>query len=266
MFIPLFGLIGIYLVVVVLNLDGAILKLKQFMVPDFSRVGPDVWFAAMGQACFSMGISGALGVMYGTYLRKDTRIIPTAVSTGLIDTGAAVMATLFVVPAVLVFGLNMEAGPGLLFDTLPRLFAVMPGARWLASVFMFGWALVALLSIICTFDAIIGGLAGLTGERFNRNKWTLTIAIAIAIMMLPIALHPASIGVLDMIFGSGMFIVGSLLAVLALGWGLGKVVVHEQLGDALSPAMSKWFTWWIRYVVPTALIAILVGYIFSVAG
>ena len=77
-----------------------------------------IWFAAMGQACFSMGMSGALGVMYGAYLRNEEIIISTAVSTGLIDTGATFLATLFVVPAVLVFGLNMEAGPGLLFELL----------------------------------------------------------------------------------------------------------------------------------------------------
>ena len=82
--------------------------------------------------------------MYGSYLRQEEKIVPTALTTGLMDTGAALLATLFVVPAVLVFGLDMAAGPGLLFETLPRLFAVMPGGRWLASLFLVGWALVAI--------------------------------------------------------------------------------------------------------------------------
>lgn len=263
LFIPIFLVIGIYMVIAVLNLDGAIQKMQQFLQPDFSRVGADVWFAAMGQACFSMGISGAVGVMYGAYLRQDEKIVSTAVSTGLIDTGAALLATLFVVPAVLVFGLNMEAGPGLLFDTLPHLFSVMPGGRFLSILFMAGWTLVALLSIVCTFDAIIGGLAALTPERISRQQWTWIVGIAIALIMLPIAMNPDSIGVLDLIFGSGMFIVGSLLAVLALGWGLGKTVIREQLGNNLSPRMTTWLSWWIRYVVPAALIAILAGYLIS---
>jgi NSS family neurotransmitter:Na+ symporter len=265
-FIPIFVIIGIIMVVSVLRLEGAILKLQQFLVPDFSRAGPDVWFAAMGQACFSMGISGAFGVMYGSYLRKQEKIVSTAVATGLIDTGAALLATLFVVPAVLVFGLNMEAGPTLLFDTLPNLFSVMPGGRVLSVIFLIGWTLVALLSIVCTFDAIIGGLAGFTGDRLGRKQWTWIVTISIAVIMFPIAMNPESIGTLDLIFGSGMFMVGGLLAVLALGWGLGKTVIREQLGNGLSPQMTNWLVWWLRYVVPVALFVILAGYIISVTG
>ena len=266
LFIPVFVIIGIIMVVSVLRLDGAILKLQQFLVPDFSRAGPDVWFAAMGQACFSMGVSGAFGVMYGSYLRREEKIVPTAVSTGLIDTGAALLATLFVVPAVLVFGLDMEAGPTLLFDTLPNLFSLMPGGRFLSVIFLIGWTLVAMLSIVCTFDAIIGGLAGFTGDRVDRRQWTWIITISIALIMFPIAMNPASIGTLDMIFGSGMFMVGGLLAVLALGWGLGKTVIREQLGTGLSAQMTNWLVVWIRYVVPVALFGILAGYIISVTA
>jgi len=266
LFLPIFAIIGIIMVVSVLRLDGAILKMQQFLTPDFSRAGPDVWFAAMGQACFSMGISGAFGVMYGSYLRKEEKIVSTALATGFIDTGAALLATLFVVPAVLVFGLNMEAGPTLLFDTLPNLFSVMPGGRFLSVIFLIGWTLVALLSIVCTFDAIIGGLAGFTGDRFGRKQWTWTVVIAIALMMFPIAMNPESIGTLDLIFGSGMFMVGGLLAVLALGWGLGQTVIREQLGSGLSPRMTNWLVWWLRYVVPVALVTILAGYIISVTG
>lgn len=263
LFIPIFVLISIVMVVSVLRIDGALLKMQQFLVPDFSRAGPDVWFAAMGQACFSLGISGAFGILYGTYLRKQEKIVSTAVATGLLDTGAALLATLFVVPAVLVFGLNMEAGPGLLFDTLPNLFSIMPGGRFLSIIFMLGWTLVALLSIVCTLDAIIGGLAGLTGERFGRDQWTWVVTISIAVIMFPIAMNPESIGVLDLIFGSGMFMLGGLLAVIALGWGLGKSAIREQLGHHLSPLMATWLSWWLRFVVPLVLFVILAAYLIS---
>ena len=89
LFIPLFILIGLIMVVAVLRVDGSLSKMQQFLIPDFSQAGPDVWFAAMGQACFSVGISGAFGVMYGSYLRSKEKIVSTAIATGLIDTGAA---------------------------------------------------------------------------------------------------------------------------------------------------------------------------------
>ena len=63
-----------------------------------------------------------------------------------------------------------------------------------------------------------------------------------------------------------MFMVGGLLAVLALGWGLGQTVIREQLGGGLSPRMTNWLVWWLRYVVPVALVTILAGYIISVTG
>ncbi|MDX1460577.1 MAG: sodium-dependent transporter, partial [Xanthomonadales bacterium] len=176
--VPLFAVIAIYLVFVALNLEGAIDRFGEFLKPDFSRAGPSVWFAAMGQACFSVGLSGILCVMYGAYIQQQERLVPTALTTGMMDLGAALLATLFVVPAVLVFGLDMAAGPGLLFNTLPQLFSVMPGGRYLAPVFLLGWALVAMLSIICTFDAIISGLADLTGDRLRKGGWTLVVGIA----------------------------------------------------------------------------------------
>jgi NSS family neurotransmitter:Na+ symporter len=261
--VPMFAAIAIYLVFVALNLDGAIPKLLEFLKPDFSQAGPNVWFAAMGQACFSVGLSGVLCVMYGSYLRPETKIVPTAMTTGLMDTGAAILATLFVVPAVLVFGKDMAGGPGLLFQTLPDLFAVMPGSSFLAPLFLFGWALVAMLSIICTFDAIVTGLSDLSPDSYSKDQWTLTIGVVTAAVMFPIAMNPHWIGTLDLIFGSGMFMLGSLLGVIAIGWGLGEATIRAQIRLGISPRMENWLTWWIRYVVPLALAFILFGFIYN---
>jgi NSS family neurotransmitter:Na+ symporter len=261
--VPLFGVAALYLVVVTLSLDGAIEKLVEFIKPDFSLAGPSVWFAAMGQACFSVGLSGTMAVMYGSYLRDEARIGSTSAITCLMDLGAAFLAALFVVPAVLVFGLDLAAGPSLLFNTLPKLFAVMPGGRWLAPVFLSGWALVSLLSIIASIDTIAGALSDLTGRKFKRRQWLWTVGLLSAVVMLPIALNPEWIGVLDLVFGSGFFMLGALLAVLAIGWGLGKAKLKEQVSQGLSPGLAKWMAWWIRYVVPMALTAILIGFLYS---
>jgi NSS family neurotransmitter:Na+ symporter len=261
--VPLFAVIAVYLVAVALSLEGAPEKLLAFLKPDFSRAGPSVWFAAMGQACFSIGLSGVLCVMYGAYLKDDEKLFPTAMITGLMDTGAALLATLFVVPAVLVFGLDMAAGPSLLFNTLPQLFSVMPGGRWLASLFLLGWALVATLSIICTFDAIITGLSDLGSGPRSKGQWTWAIGLAACGLMFPIAMNPHWIGTLDLVFGSGMFMLGSLLAVIGLGWGLGEAVTRAQIRRGLSPRMENWMQWWIKWVVPSVLAAILIGFLYQ---
>jgi len=263
---PVFGIVVIYMVGVALTLDGAIAELRDFLRPDFSQAGPRVWFAAMGQACFSIGISGTIGVLYGSYLRPQEELVPSAVVTGFIDTGAALLAALFVVPAVLVFGIDLAAGPTLLFNTLPRLFEVMPGGRWLAGPFLAAWAMVAVLTIVAAFEATIGALHDYSGDRCSRTRWTLIIGVALVAVMLPTAFNPQIIGTLDLIFGSGMFMFGSLMAVIALGWGLGKAVLRTQIALGLGPTMTNFLTIWIRYVVPAVLFAILAGFILSSLG
>ena len=260
--VPFFGIATLYLVFVALRLPGALDHLGTYLQPDFTAMGPRELFAAMGQACFSVGISGALGVMYGSYLRRQEMLAPTAVATGLMDTGAAILASLFVVPAVLVFGLDMAAGPGLLFNTLPQLFSVMPGGRWLAALFLSGWALVALLSIIGTLEAIVGSLVDLRPGS-SRGRWTLLVTGALIVAMIPVAWHPQHIGTLDLVFGSGMFMFGALMAAIGAGWGLGKMTVAREIRLGLSPRMERWLTAWIRWVVPLALGAILLGFLIS---
>lgn len=259
---PIFGLAALYLVFVTLSLDGALDALGEFLRPDFSQAGPEIWFAAMGQACFSVGLSGTLCVMYGSYLKKDTRIMPMATATCAFDLGAAMLAALFIVPAVLVFGLDLAGGPGLLFDTVPRLFAVMPGGRWLAPLFLAGWALVAMLTLIAALDTVSGALADFT-PRVSRRRWLALVTILVAVVVVPIGLNPESIGVLDMVFGSGMFMFGALLAVLAVGWGLGRVRAREQIGGGLPEGLGALATFWVRFIVPLCLAAILIGFIIS---
>ncbi len=263
---PIFAIVALYMVGVALTLDGAMPKLVEFFQPDFSKTGPGVWFAAMGQACFSIGISGAVGVMYGSYLHHDEKLLPTAASTGLIDTGAALMASLFVVPAVLVFGLDMAQGPTLLFNTLPELFNVMPGGRWLAGPFLAAWGLVAVLTIVAAFETVISGLQDYFGERFSRMGLILVIGGLLIAVMLPIAFNPQVIGPLDVIFGSGMFMFGCMMAVIGIGWGLGKAALRTQVALGLSERTASWLTFWIRWVVPASLFAILSGFILTSAG
>ena len=81
--------------------------------------------------------------------------------------------------------------------------------------------------------------------------------------MIPIGFNPQSIGTLDLIFGSGMFMFGALLAVLALGWGLGVDVARSQLAVGLPPWAATLLTIWVRYIVPLSLMAILLGFLYS---
>jgi SNF family Na+-dependent transporter len=136
----------------------------------------------------------------------------------------------------------------------------------LASLFLFTWALVALLSAIATFAAISNGLAEISGVRLSRQRVLLLVGVASLGTMLPIAFNPHWIGALDLVFGSGMFTVGALMAAIAAGWGMGSKRLHRQIQSGLGPRWAVIVTLWIRYVIPLVLGAILAGYLFSLIG
>ncbi|MEM1090836.1 MAG: sodium-dependent transporter [Pseudomonadota bacterium] len=258
--VPLFGVAAVYLIFAVLRLDGAFDKLRGFITPDFSRLNVDVAFAALGQACFSVGLSGTVGVVLGSYLRRRQAVLGTALTTAGLDVMAALLAALFVVPAVLMFGIDMTAGPGLLFDTLPHLFSLLPGGRWLAGIFLLSWVSVALLSIVATLDTLTTGFGELQFLAPLRRWLTPAFGLAIAILVTPIAFNPQWLGMLDNIFGSGMFILGSLLAITGLGWGLGKQTTAQEVDPN---GTMPWLVFWIRWVIPPTVAVILIGFVYS---
>lgn len=261
--VPAFGVIAIYLVWVAMSQPGAATALWSYLQPDFSQINSGVLFAAMGQACFTVGLGGSIGIAYGAYLRERDALLTTAAATAGMDTAAAILASLFVVPAVLVFGLDMTSGPGLLFDTLPRLFAVMPGGRLVASAFLLAWSFVCLLSIMAPLEAIVKGLEKTPRIHCGRRTLIVLVSLALIVVMTPIAWNPQWIGPLDLIFGSGMFMLGALLAVLGAGWGLGRLVLQQQLNNG---PMVKAVIMWLQWIVPLALSAILIGHLVSVFG
>lgn len=257
-FVPAFGVVVLYLVGNAMLLDGAAAQAWAFLRPDFSAISFADVFAAMGQAVFSLSVGGTIMIVYGGYLSDRTPLLRTAFSTAMGDMGAAVLAALFIVPSVLHFGLDMASGPGLVFSTLPRLFAEMPAGRWLGSAFLLSFLLMAFLSALAALEVGLAGLRDLTKGRLSRRQLAWCLLVVEAVLMLPSALRPEIIGTLDLVFGSGMQTLGALAAVIGLAWGVSRVVVYEQLFAQGNDVWSHSFYHWLRWLVPTALLAIAV--------
>lgn len=261
-FVPFFGAVMLYLVVQTLMIEDALPRLASFLAPDFTRIGPRELFAALGQACFSLGVGGTFMVIYGSYLKDDDPILPGALGTGALDAGAAVLAGLFIVPAVLAFGLDLAAGPRLIFNTLPELFAVMPLGRVSGSLFLLALTLMAFLSAIAGLVVCLGGLEYLSGGRVSRTRLLLGLAGIEALLMLPSAVWPSLIGHLDLVFGSGMQIFGAMLAVAAVAWAV-RPSLLQHADTTLPGPVHGWFMAWLRWVVPPAFAAILILYVYD---
>ena len=260
-FVPFFGVVIIYLVINAFLLEGAPEKFAAFLNPDFSVIKAEQVFAALGQTFFSLGLGGTFLVIYGSYMQREQNIPRAAIATAFGDVGAAVLASLFIVPTVLVFGLDMSQGPTLIFSTLPELFNVMPAGRLLGSAFLLSLCMVAFLSAVAALEVAVGGLTDIL--KTSRTKIILALGGLELMLMLPSALYPNLIGILDLVFGSGMQVFGSALAVLGVVWGLGKIKTLNQIFGNSKENLANIYFVWIRWVVPVSLLFILISYIYT---
>ncbi|HBK56039.1 MAG TPA: hypothetical protein DDZ76_07120 [Xanthomonadales bacterium] len=256
--VPVFGLAMLGLVGFALSLDGALDRLADFLRPDFSRLGPTEVFAALGQAFFSIGVGGTIMIAYGRFLGPSISLPKTAVATALGDTAAALAAALFLVPAVLHFGLDLDSGPGLLFDTLPRVFSEMPFGNGVAVVFLAAVTLVAFLSALAALTVCASGVADLWPRLSESNRAIALVVLLEALLIWPSAHDPALIGILDLIFGSGMQIFGALVAVIAFAWALDRTNALTQAG--ITGRAGLVWRFWLRYAIPAVLFLVLALY------
>lgn len=263
MFVPAFTLVILYLVVNALFLPGAMEKFADFLKPDFSVLEAEHIFAALGQAFFSLGLAGTIMVIYGSYMKSGENIPRLAAFTALGDVGAAFLASLFIVPTILVFGLDLSQGPTLVFSTLPNLFSIMPGGRILGSAFLLVLALIAFLSAIGALEAIVGSISEMLDIESSRTKVIVAFLFIEGLVMLPSALDPGIVGTLDLVFGSGMQVLGSLIAIVTVAWGLGIAKTKLQLFAGGAASWHDLYFLSLKWIVPGVMLLVLVGYIVS---
>lgn len=145
---PLFFILFLILAVRVAFLPGAFDGYKFLFMPDWSKLTePMVWVSAMGQAFFSLSVTGSGMIVYGAYLSKKEDIVGAATKTAFFDTIAAMVAALVMIPAVFAYSMDPASGPGLLFVTLPKILQDMPGGQ--------------LFAIILFTAVIFGGISSL---------------------------------------------------------------------------------------------------------
>jgi NSS family neurotransmitter:Na+ symporter len=266
-FVPTFGVIVLYLVGYAFSLEGSMSRVAAFLAPNFSAIGIRQVFAALGHAFFSLSVGGTFMVVYGNFLGDDDDLTSTALVTAMGDLGSALLAALFLVPTILYFGVDMASGPSLIFNSLPRLFALMPAGRVLGTLFLMALVRAGFLSAIAGLEVGISGIQDLTRGRVGRPSATLVVALLEGALMWPSAHAPSLVATLDLIFGSGMQIFGAIVALVALTWGFGaETTVAQIFGARPPPLLPRVTVWWLRWVVPAVLVVILCLYVADSVG
>lgn len=156
---PLFFILFIILAVRIALLPGAGEGYKFLFKPNWSALADiNVWVAAMGQAFFSLSITGSGMIVYGAYLDKNEDIVGAAEDTAIFDTIAAMVAALVMIPACFAYNMDPAGGPGLLFVVLPTILQEMPGGRLFALVLYLAVLFGGISSLMNMFEVVAESL------------------------------------------------------------------------------------------------------------
>lgn len=247
---PLLYLILIVLVVRALTLPGAGAGVSWYLRFDAADITPRVVVAALGQAVFSLSLGGTFMLAYGSYLPAGVSLGRSAIGTAVGDTVAGLLAGLAIIPATLALGMEAGSGPGLLFNTLPRMFEVIPFGWLFGLLFFLGLFGAAYLSSLGAFEVLITGLTDNTRISRTRAVWLLAGVVFLA--AIPPMINLKVFIPWDLTFGSGMQTLGALLAAATVGWCFSRSRALAALGG--ERPVSPFLLWWIRLVIPGAVL------------
>lgn len=273
---PLLFLLVIVMAVRSLTLPGAKAGIEFLFKPDFSKVTSRTCLAALGQAFFSLSLGSGVFMAYGSYIHKGMSLTRTAFLTAFFDLLFAICAGLAVMPAVFSFGMDVTEGSGLVFDTLPKIFNVMPLGRIIQVFFFIALFLAALTSSLSQFEVPVSYLV--EGKGLSRKTSTIIVLSAATVIGIICTL---SLGVLSgwTIFGKTVFDsldglcanylmpLGGVIVVLFVGWWMKEPEVKAELDEGAKHPLPKWFfesfMFIVKYVAP---IAILMIFLFDLLG
>ena len=184
---PLLFIIFILLAFRSLTLPGAMEGVKYLLTPKWEYLFKvNTWVMALGQAFFTVSLNGCGMVVYGSYIEKDMDIPRAAISTAILDTISALLASFVIMPAVFAFGLDPMSGPPLLFITLPTIFKSMPAGQILSILFFLSIIFAAVSSSINMLEGPVEALMSQT--KLSRKKATILISMILFILSIPLNL------------------------------------------------------------------------------
>lgn len=272
---PTLFIIILILVGCSVSLPGAGKGIEFLLKPDFSKVTGDVFLGAMGQAFFSLSLGMGCLCTYASYFSKNTNLTKTAFSVGIIDTFVAILAGFIIFPAAFSVGIQPDAGPSLIFITLPNVFqqafSGIPVLAYIFSVMFYVLLAVAALTSTISLHEVV--TACLHEEfRFTRKKAARYVTVGCILLGILCSL---SLGVMKgaTVFGLGIFDLfdfvtakimlplGGLLISIFTGWYLDKKLVWGEItnNDTLKVPIYKLIVFILKYMAPIAISVIFIN-------
>ncbi len=277
---PLLILLSIVISVYSITRPGGLEGVLYYITPDFSRFSINTVIAALGQLFFSLSLAMGIMITYGSYLKKDTNLIKSVKRIEILDAGVAFLAGLMIVPAVFVFSGGdpdaMNAGAGLMFITLPKVFVDMQAATLIGTTFFLLVTFAVLTSAVSLMETIVSIFI----DRFGWSRKFTCVMVAIGCFALGI---PSSLGYgpwssitplgfsfldfFDFISNTVLMPIVAFLTCIFAGYILKpKTIIDEVKSSGKFDKSQKMFVWMIKYIAPIFLIVIFLSKILEAMG
>ncbi|QNM05217.1 sodium-dependent transporter [Qiania dongpingensis] len=262
---PAFFVFFVILLVRVFTLEGASEGYRYLFIPRWESLADvKTWVYALGQAFFSLSLAGSGTIVYGSYLKKDADVVSCGRNVAIFDTCAALLAGMVVIPAVFAFGLDVSAGPPLMFITLPAVFQKMPFG-WLFSVIFFVAVLfAAITSLVNLFETPIEALQ----EQFRMSRKMAVGIVAFVAAAVGIFIESAD-AVSRWMDVVSIYIIplGALLAAVMFFWVCPKGYAREHVQLGRRKKLGRWFEPVTKYLfVGLTLVVYVLGILFGGIG
>lgn len=226
---PAFFILFIILAIRVSLFNGAIEGYKFLFVPKWEYLlNKETWIMAIGQAFFSLSITGSGMIVYGAYLKDDVDIPKASMQTAIFDTIAAMLAALAIMPAVFSFGIDPVSGPSLMFLTLPEVFKQMPLGNFFALFFFISVAFAGITSLINMLEAVCESWQ----NRFHISRKKAVLLCGIITFIVSVCIENGDI------VGKWMDVV--TIYIIPFAALLGAITIYYILGwNALKQELDK---------------------------
>jgi len=266
-----FLLIGITVYAAVIGDFAA--ALTFLFTPDFERaLQPGVLSAALGQAFFSLSLGGGAMIAYGAYASRDMNLGQTSGLIAFADTGVAIIAGLAIFPIVFFVGMEPNAGPTLMFQTMPAAFNAMPGGALVGMAFFVLALFAALTSSVSLLEISVSWVM----EKFGVRRARAAIGIGVLVFLVgllsalsfnvladqrPIPFIPGFenatwFDAIDGVTGKVLLPLSGLITAIFIGWVADRKLVNGETGLS-GGGLAAW-RFLVAWLCPLAVFAILV--------
>ena len=262
---PVFFIIFTVLAVRVAFLPGAAEGYRFMFTPRWEALkDPMVWIWAMGQAFFSLSVTGSGMIVYGAYLDEGEDVVHIAAKTAVFDTIAALVAALVMIPACFAYGLDVGAGPSLLFVTLPRILQDIPFGQ-LFAIILYGAMIFAGISSLQNMFEAVGESLQMRFPKLSRKMVLLllcVVCLGFGLNMEPISKWGPWLDIVSIY----IIPIGATLGAVSWFWIMKKKDLMDEINKGPSrPHGTPWYFAGKFLYVPCALLLCLVALFMKIA-